>query len=170
MHLLLSNISFLTQFATIILTLERKINLDYVRQNYRQRLRLYAVMDCGLRSCPVAPKFERGQNAWITTETLIAYSLCVRPAWAARTLVVSSGKGRKILIKEHYNKCVFLLPLIVRPLTLSPKGCKSLMHGVVSEALASGKVVLGDRCNEGSQTAKSGTDEQERDMRHCCPG
>ena len=40
------------------------------------------------------------------------------------------------------------------------------MRGVVSEALASGKVVLGDRCTEGSQTAKSGTDEQERDMRH----
>ena len=34
------------------------------------------------------------------------------------------------------------------------------MHGVVSEALASGKVVWGDPYTEGSQTAKSGTDEQ----------
>jgi hypothetical protein len=40
------------------------------------------------------------------------------------------------------------------------------MRGVVSEALASGKVVSGDWCTKGSQTAKSGTDEQERDMRH----
>jgi len=40
------------------------------------------------------------------------------------------------------------------------------MRGVVSEALASGKVVWGDPCTEGSQTAKSGTDEQKRDMRH----
>jgi len=36
----------------------------------------------------------------------------------------------------------------------------------VPEALASGKLVAGDRCSEGSQTAKSGTDEQKRDMRH----
>jgi hypothetical protein len=40
------------------------------------------------------------------------------------------------------------------------------MRGVVSEALASGKVVWGDPCTKGSQTAKSGTDKQERDMRH----
>lgn len=39
------------------------------------------------------------------------------------------------------------------------------MRGVVSEALASGKVVWGDPSTEGSQTAKSGTDEQERHMR-----
>jgi len=52
------------------------------------------------------------------------------------------------------------------------------MRGVVSEALASGKVVWGDPYTEGSQTAKSGTDEQEirfrnkrrRDMRHSYPG
>ena len=43
------------------------------------------------------------------------------------------------------------------------------MHGVVSEALAKwqgGKVVYREVYTEGSQTAKSGTDEQERDMRH----
>jgi len=40
------------------------------------------------------------------------------------------------------------------------------MRGVVSEALASGKVVYREVSTEGSQTAKSGTDEQERDMRH----
>jgi hypothetical protein len=34
-----------------------------------------------------------------------------------------------------------------------------------SEALASGKLVVGDSSSEGSQTAKSGTDEQERHMR-----
>ena len=44
------------------------------------------------------------------------------------------------------------------------------MRGVVSEALASGKVVYREICTEGSQTAKSGTDEQERDMRHSYPG
>jgi hypothetical protein len=44
------------------------------------------------------------------------------------------------------------------------------MRGVVSEALASGKVAWGDPCTEGSQTANSGTDEQERDMRHSCSG
>ena len=39
------------------------------------------------------------------------------------------------------------------------------MHGVVSEALASGKLVVGDGSSEGSQTAKSGTDVQKRYMR-----
>ena len=34
------------------------------------------------------------------------------------------------------------------------------MRGVVSEALASDKVVYREECTEGSQTAKSGTDEQ----------
>jgi hypothetical protein len=40
------------------------------------------------------------------------------------------------------------------------------MRGVVSEALASGKLVHREVFSEGSQTAKSGTDEQERDIRH----
>ena len=44
------------------------------------------------------------------------------------------------------------------------------MRGVVPEALASGKLVTGDGSSEGSQTAKSGTDEQERHMRHICLG
>jgi hypothetical protein len=44
------------------------------------------------------------------------------------------------------------------------------MRGVVSEALASGKVVYREVCTEGSQTAKSGTDEQKRDMRHSYSG
>jgi len=35
----------------------------------------------------------------------------------------------------------------------------------VPEALASGKLVIGDNSSEGSQTAKSGTDEQKRYMR-----
>jgi len=39
------------------------------------------------------------------------------------------------------------------------------MRGVVSEALVSGKLVTGDGSSEGSQTAKSGTDEQKADMR-----
>jgi hypothetical protein len=39
------------------------------------------------------------------------------------------------------------------------------MHGVVSEALASGKVDWGDPYTKGSQTATSGTDEQKRYMR-----
>ena len=41
------------------------------------------------------------------------------------------------------------------------RGCKSLMHGVVAEALASRKLVVGDDSSEGSETAKSGTDETE---------
>jgi len=44
------------------------------------------------------------------------------------------------------------------------------MRGVVSEALASGKVVYREVCTKGSQTAKSGTDEQERGMRHSYSG
>jgi len=44
------------------------------------------------------------------------------------------------------------------------------MRGVVSEALASGKVVYREVCTKGSQTAKSGTDEQESDMRHSYSG
>ena len=44
------------------------------------------------------------------------------------------------------------------------------MRGVVSEALASDKVVYREVCTKGSQTAKSGTDKQERDMRHSYPG
>jgi hypothetical protein len=39
------------------------------------------------------------------------------------------------------------------------------MRGVMPEALASDKVVYREVCTEGSQTAKSGTDEQERYMR-----
>jgi len=39
------------------------------------------------------------------------------------------------------------------------------MRGVVPEALASGKLVVGDDSSEGSQTAESGTDEQKPDMR-----
>lgn len=50
------------------------------------------------------------------------------------------------------------------------RGCKSLMHGVVPEALASRKLVVGDDSSEGSETAKSGTDEQKRYMRHNCLG
>ena len=36
------------------------------------------------------------------------------------------------------------------------------MRGVVPEALASRKVVCRETCTEGSETAKSGTDEQKR--------
>ena|SRR5690554_6903707 len=50
------------------------------------------------------------------------------------------------------------------------RGCKFLMHGVVPEALASRKLVVGDDSSEGSETAKSGTDEQKRYMRHNCLG
>lgn len=39
------------------------------------------------------------------------------------------------------------------------------MHGVVSEASASGKVDYREVYTKGSQTAKSGTDEQKRHMR-----
>ena len=44
------------------------------------------------------------------------------------------------------------------------------MHRGHPEALASGKLVDGNGSSEGSQTAKSGTDEQERYMRHIYPG
>ena len=68
-----------------------------------------------------------------------------------RTLVVSSGKSLNIQInftKHKNNKCYF------------PRGRKSLIRGVVSEVLASGKVVFREECTEGSQTAKVCTDEQ----------
>ena len=44
------------------------------------------------------------------------------------------------------------------------------MRGVVPEALVSRKVVYREVCTEGSETAKSGTDKQERHMRHNCSG
>ncbi|MEA5080438.1 MAG: hypothetical protein ACOYU1_05850 [Bacteroidota bacterium] len=44
------------------------------------------------------------------------------------------------------------------------------MRGVVPEALVSRKLVVGDNSSEGSETANSGTDEQERYMRHICLG
>ena len=36
-----------------------------------QRLRLYAVRDCGLLSCPLAPKFERGRTLELPLEPLL---------------------------------------------------------------------------------------------------
>ena len=36
-----------------------------------QRLRLYAVRDCGLLSCPHAPKFERGRMLELSLKTLL---------------------------------------------------------------------------------------------------
>ena len=44
------------------------------------------------------------------------------------------------------------------------------MRGVVSEALASRKVVCREVSTEGSEPAKSGTDEQKRNKRHNCSG
>ena len=44
------------------------------------------------------------------------------------------------------------------------------MRGVVPEALVSRKVVYREVCTEGSETIKSGTDEQKRYMRHICLG
>src|ERR1035437_6417649 len=79
-----------------------------------------------------------------------------------RTLVVSSRKSRKIqinfqLYKGLYSKCAFF-----------SRGCKSLMRrGNVLKHYppAGGKVVYREVCTEGSQTAKSSTDEQKRYMR-----
>jgi len=51
-----------------------------------------------------------------------------------------------------------------------PEGASPLYAGLKPEVLASGKLVAGDGSSEGSQTAKSGTDEQERHMRHSCLG
>jgi hypothetical protein len=48
-----------------------------------------------------------------------------------------------------------------------PRGLKSLIHRSNDpEVLVSRKVVRGDSYTEGSETTKSGTDEQERHMRH----
>jgi hypothetical protein len=44
------------------------------------------------------------------------------------------------------------------------------MRGVVPEALASRKVANREVYTEGSETAKSGTDEQKRNMRHNSSG
>jgi len=43
-------------------------------------------------------------------------------------------------------------------------------RGSFLEVLASRKVVYREVSTEGSETAKSGTDEQKRDMRHHCSG
>ena len=40
----------------------------------------------------------------------------------------------------------------------------------IGKALVSRKLVVGDDSSEGSETANSGTDEQERYMRHICLG
>ena len=50
------------------------------------------------------------------------------------------------------------------------RGSRYLTGQAVPEALASRKLVVGDDSSEGSETAKSGTDEQERYMRHICLG
>ncbi len=42
-----------------------------------------------------------------------------------------------------------------------PEGVSPSYAGLMPEVLASGKVVWGDPCTEGSQTAKACTDEQE---------
>jgi len=44
------------------------------------------------------------------------------------------------------------------------------MRGVISEALASRKVVYREVCTEGSEPAKSGTDEQKRHKRQIYSG
>ena len=64
---------------------------------------------------------------------------------------------------------IILVKLCLKQVYFS-RGCKSLMRGVVPEALASRKLVVGDDSSEGSETAKSGTDEQKRYMRHNCLG
>lgn len=45
-----------------------------------------------------------------------------------------------------------------------PEGVSPSYAGLMPEVIASGKVVWGDQCTEGSQTAKSGTDEQNLHM------
>ena len=50
------------------------------------------------------------------------------------------------------------------------RGSRYLTGQAVPEALVSRKVVYREVCTEGSETAKSGTDEQERYMRHICLG
>ena len=72
---------------------------------------------------------------------------------------------------------IILVKLCLKQVYFS-RGCKSLMHGVVPEALASRKLVVGDDSSEGSETAKSGTDtstssaqaKQKRHKRHRCMG
>lgn len=51
-----------------------------------------------------------------------------------------------------------------------PEGVSPLCAGLMPEVLVSGKLVAGDGSSEGSQTTKSGTDEQERHTRHNCLG
>ena len=50
------------------------------------------------------------------------------------------------------------------------RGSRYLTGQAVPEALVSRKLGVGDNSSEGSETAKSGTDEQERYMRHICLG
>ena len=51
---------------------------------------------------------------------------------------------------------------------LIPEGESPLYAGFMPEVLVSRKVVVGNNRTEGSETTKSGTDEQKLNMRHDC--
>jgi hypothetical protein len=70
----------------------------------------------------------------------------------------------KALIK--LEKCKFYLRIAKGVADKFPESESLLIAGVTLRRLASRKLVWGDPYNEGSETAKSGTDEQEVHKRH----
>ena len=100
---------------------------------------------------------ETSDNA-LTAKCFI-YDVCALHEQSAPAASNSKISKLQIILVKQCSKQVYF-----------SRGCKSLMHGVVPEALASRKLVVGDDSSEGSETAKSGTDEQKRYMRHNCLG
>ena len=93
---------------------------------------------------------------------------CIR-----RAHLVSIRKNSKIQILVlntsffyKISRCARIFPEGVSPF---PRN-RDKHERLKPESLARGKVVYREVCTEGSQTAKSGTDEQERYMRHSCLG
>jgi hypothetical protein len=93
------------------------------------------------------------------TAKCFIYDVCALHEQSAPAASNSKISKLQIILVKQCSKQVYF-----------SRGCKSLMHGVVPEALASRKLVVGDDSSEGSETAKSGTDEQKRYMRHNCLG
>ena len=98
--------------------------------------------------------FNSMQNNWTSLE----YTFCVCPAWAYSAPTRKLEKNLKNTNKFFKSR---------RMGHKFSRGWKFLIHRSNDpEVLVSRKVVWGDPYTEGSETTKSGTDEQERHMRH----
>lgn len=114
-------------------------------------------------------------TASLSTDTKVYYVaiysfLTVQPAFAIADVCALHEQSAPAASNSKISKLQIILVKQCSKQVYFSRGCKSLMHGVVPEALASRKLVVGDDSSEGSETAKSGTDEQKRYMRHNCLG